>query len=99
MAGRKLIARFLVAAVFLLLIVLSLVIFIPGYRRSMHLRSKRDQLAAECRNIEQLIEDLSQKRHRFQVDRDYVEQIARRNRRVRPGEVVFIIEPPTGKDD
>lgn len=64
----------------------------PTWRDSIALKDKEadlnEKIAAKKAEIEKLIEN----QRRFKADPDFVESIARRNRRVFPGELVFQFE-------
>ena len=64
----------------------------PNYRLSQSLRQEEknldDAIAAKRKEIAKLAEN----QRRFWADRDFVEHIARQNRRVFPGELIFIYE-------
>jgi cell division protein FtsB len=46
---------------------------------------------------QQEIADLKRRQQRFREDPEFVERIARQNRRVRPGEIIFVGELPAPK--
>ena len=64
----------------------------PSFRRGQALKRQdaelQDRIDAKKREIAALIEN----QRRFKTDADFVETIARQNRRVFPGELVFIFE-------
>lgn len=64
----------------------------PSFRRGQALKRQdaelQDRIDAKKREISALIEN----QRRFKTDADFVETIARQNRRVFPGELVFIFE-------
>lgn len=64
----------------------------PSYRRGQSLKRQDAQLKAEIEAKKREIAKLMENQSRFKNDRDFVETIARRNRRVFPGELVFIFE-------
>ena len=72
------------------IVVGGLILVFPSYSRGRELRRQelRAQIAEKKREIAQLAEN----QRRFKVDPDFVESIARQNRRVFPGELVFIFE-------
>lgn len=64
----------------------------PSFRRGQALKRQdaelQERIDAKKREIAALIEN----QRRFKTDADFVETIARQNRRVFPGELVFIFE-------
>lgn len=70
----------------------GLVMIYPSYRRGQELRRQdaelQSRIDAKKREIDKLIEN----QRRFQTDPDFIEKIARQNRRVFPGELVFVFE-------
>jgi len=66
----------------------------PTYLRSRSLQRQDDELARRIEEKRAEIARLVEYQRRFQSDRDFVEFIARQpqNRRVFPGELVFIFE-------
>jgi len=84
-------------------LVLVVAIFVGGllFAWPTYLRSKslQRQDAALARRIEEKrveIAKLVECQKRFKTDRDFVETIARQNRRVFPGELVFVFEDEKG---
>ena len=90
--------RFAMILVTVLLVLGAVLLITPKYRQTLHLRAERERLANECAQLEQMIDQLHRNQQRFQTDPDFVEQIARQNRRVRPDEVVFVIETNSDAD-
>lgn len=77
-------------AVTFLVFAAGIVATLPRYRQYCALK---DTLAARERAIARTgaeTADLEDKVRRFAVDRDFVEAVARQNRRVYPGELVFV---------
>ncbi len=64
----------------------------PSYRRRAALKEQRLELEARIRAKKAEIAQLKDNQRRFRTDPDFVEAIARQNRRVFPGELVFIFE-------
>jgi len=80
-------------------LVLVVVIFIggllfawPTYLRSRSLQKQDAELARRIEEKKAEIAKLVECQKRFQTDRDFVESIARQNRRVFPGELVFVFD-------
>ncbi|MBP5791269.1 MAG: septum formation initiator family protein [Kiritimatiellae bacterium] len=64
----------------------------PNYMRSRSLREKDAKLNEEIAAMRRKIAELRDNQTRFKTDREFVEMIARQNRRVFPGEIVFIFD-------
>ncbi len=64
----------------------------PTYCRRDALRRQDVELAAQIDEKRREIAEVKEMRRRFETDPDFVEAIARRNKRVFPGELVFIYE-------
>ncbi len=64
----------------------------PVYQRSCALRKQDEEMQERIDEKKQEIASLLEKQKRFRADPDFVEQIARQNRRVFPGELVFVFE-------
>lgn len=75
-----------------LIILGGLAIAYPTWRRSKVLRVQEAQLKVEIEEKRREIERFVENQRRFKTDRDFVETIARRNRRVFPGELVFVFD-------
>ena len=64
----------------------------PGWQRRALYQKQSNELAAEIEAKKREISDISENIRRFKSDREFVESIARQNRRVFPGELVFIFD-------
>ena len=64
----------------------------PNYVRRNSLKAQDAALAASIEEKKREIAQLAENQRRFKADPDFVESIARQNRRVFPGEIVFIFE-------
>lgn len=64
----------------------------PNYQRGRALRAQNAELSAQIDRKRLEISDLVENQRRFKTDSDFLEQIARQNHRVYPGELVFIFE-------
>jgi len=89
---REKVARVLMAGILLLIIVGGLVMMYPNYRRAESLKRQNAELQAIIDRKKAEIDHLLENQRRFRVDPDFVEMIARQNRRVFPGELVFTFE-------
>ena len=72
------------------IIVGGLVIVWPTYVRGRALKRRDSELTAQIEQKRREIEELKSFQRRYRTDKDFVEKIARKNRRVFPGELVFI---------
>ena len=64
----------------------------PTYQRGKELKRQDAELTQRIEEKKREIAKLVENQNRFRSDRDFVEQIARRNGRVFPGELVFVFE-------
>ena len=68
---------------------------VASYPRYMRMKGLAQEKARYLQLIEEKkaeIAELKEQQRRFYVDRGFVEKLARRNRRVYPGELVFIFD-------
>lgn len=79
-------------AILLLIVVGGLGVAYPSWRRNELLRHKEAELKLQIEEKKREIEQYAENQRRFKTDRDFVETIARRNRRVFPGELVFVFD-------
>lgn len=64
----------------------------PQWRQREALKRQESELRGLIEEKKREIARLKDNQRRFRTDPDFVEAIARRNRRVFPGEIVFIFE-------
>lgn len=64
----------------------------PSWRRGQGLKLQEAELRQQIEEKKREIAQLVESQRRFKTDPDFVEAIARRNRRVFPGELVFIFD-------
>lgn len=64
----------------------------PQWRRSQMLRREQAEVRDRIETVKKEISQLTENQRRFRVDPDFVESVARRNRRVYPGELVFTFD-------
>lgn len=79
----------LTSCVLVLVVIGGLVMIYPNYRRSESLKRQNAELQETIDRKKREIALLQENQLRFQKDADFVEMIARQNRRVLPGELVF----------
>ena len=82
----------LTACVLLLVVIGGLVMIYPNYRRSESLKRQNAELQERIDAKKREIAGLMENQRRFRADADFVEMIARQNRRVFPGELVFTFD-------
>ena len=75
--------------VLVVILVGGLGIMYPDYARSRALRAQNDELRKTLTSKQAEIKHLQENQRRFHTDSDFVELLARQNRRVFPGELVF----------
>lgn len=75
--------------VLLLIIFGGLLLLIPNYRRRDAMIQQNAELKAELQRRINEIDKLTTNQRRFRDDPEFIEKIARENRRVYPGELVF----------
>ena len=84
--------RIAFGSLLLLILVGGLVMAYPNYRRGEALRRQNAELQAKIDAKKKEIAKLEDNQRRFRSDPDFVEKIARQNRRVFPGELIFIFD-------
>ena len=65
---------------------------LPKYAQHKGLTKERDELLRLIGAKNHQIKALKEKQQRFRTDPEFVEQVGRENRRVRPDEYVFVFE-------
>lgn len=70
----------------------GLVFIYPNYCQGQALRAKERDLQCQIEAKKAEIARLAEYQRRFKTDPDFVESIARQNRRVYPGELIFLFE-------
>lgn len=74
------------------IVIVGVVTVYPTYRRGQALRIQNAELQAKIDEKKRQIQELVDNQRRFRTDADFVESIARQNRRVFPGELVFVFD-------
>ncbi len=88
----KRVAPYLTFGLVVCIIVFGVALAWPNFQRSQTLRSQAKELDFDIEEKKKEIAHLQENRERFRKDRDFVEQLARQNRRVFTGEFVFQFE-------
>ena len=78
--------------VFGAIVATGLVITFPKYRQATGLEQTKADLERRINLKNEEIASVREKQNRFRTDREFVEGLARENRRVFPGELVFVFE-------
>ena len=78
--------------VFAAIVATGLMIAIPRYRQATSLEQAKTDLERRIDLKNEEIAAVREKQNRFRTDREFVEGLARENRRVFPGELVFVFE-------
>ena len=79
-------------AMFIAIIVTGVVLSYPKYTQARGLEKRRAELQQRIEEKNREIAQLRENRRRFAKDKEFVESLARENRRVYPGEIVFIFD-------
>lgn len=86
--------RYLTCTTILAIIVGGLFFAYPTYMRTQDLRRESARLSERIEEKRREIAKLTENQRRFRTDADFVEKIARENKRVFPGELVFVFDKP-----
>ncbi len=82
----------LTTCVLALVVIGGSVMIYPNYRRSESLKRQNAELQETIDRKKREIARLEENQRRFRTEADFVEMIARQNRRVFPGELVFTFD-------
>ena len=77
---------------FAVVLVAGVMLSYPKYSQAQGLCRKRDQVLRRIDEKRREIAAIRDKQRRFKTDREFVESLARENRRVFPNELVFVFE-------
>lgn len=86
------IAKYLTILALVVIVIGGLLSMYPRYRRSEKLKTENAALQEQIKLRMAEIARLEENQRRFRSDPDFIESIARQNRRVFPGELVFILD-------
>ena len=86
------ICQLLFIIAFAIVIVGGVMLSYPKYRQAQGLCRERDQSLRRIEEKHREIAMLRDRQRRFTTDREFVETLARENRRVFPNEIVFVFE-------
>lgn len=82
----------LFVAGFVAIAVTGVVIILPKYRQARDLTTEKNRILKRIEEKRAEIQEIKSKQGRFNTDREFVEALARQNRRVFPGELVFVFD-------
>ena len=85
-------SRFVFFALFIAIVVGGAMFSIPRYKRMQALAHEKARYLQLVEEKKAEIAELKEQQRRYSSDRGFVEKLARRNRRVYPGELVFIFD-------
>lgn len=91
----RILCKFAVMAALVMAVVGIGLLFWPKYRKIESLSQRRTQLQSAMALHQATLHDIKRRQERFATDPEFVERVARQNRRARPGELVFVTEPDT----
>ena len=77
---------------FVVIAVIGAAIALPKYRQVCGLAEEKARIQRRIDEKRAEIAAIKAKQRRFNTDREFVETLARQNRRVYPGELVFVFE-------
>ena len=93
----KIITRTTLFTAFLCVVVAGLVIIPPKLAQLRRLEQQRNEMLRRIAHKNNEIKVLIDKQQRFKAEPEFVEHIARENKRVRPGELVFVFDSEEAK--
>ncbi len=93
----KIITRTTLITAFLCVVVAGLVIIPPKLAQLRRLEQQRNEMLRRIDHKNNEIKVLIDKQQRFKAEPEFVEHIARENKRVRPGELVFVFDAEDAK--
>ena len=85
-------SRFVFVVLIIGIVVAGAVASHPRYKRMQTLTKQKARVLELVEAKKAEIAELKEQQRRFSSDRGFVEKLARRNRRVYPGELVFIFD-------
>ena len=85
-------SRLVFFVLFVGIVVAGIVAAFPRYKRMQTLTKQKARVLELVEAKKAEIAELKEQQRRFSSDRGFVEKLARRNRRVYPGELVFIFD-------
>ncbi len=89
----KIITRATLFAAFAIVIAGGLFILPPKMQTMKSLEAQRNEIKRKIAYKEKEIETFKMRQQRFSTDPEFVELIARQNKRIRANELIFVTEP------
>jgi hypothetical protein len=89
----KIITKTAIVAAFGIVVAGGLFILPPKIQDMRSLESQRNEIKRKIDYKEKEIETLKLRQQRFSTDPEFVELIARQNKRIRANELIFVTEP------
>ncbi len=86
------VSKLVFIVLFIGIVVAGAVASYPRYQRMKSLAQEKERYLQLVEEKKAEIAELREQQRRFNVDREFVEKLARRNHRVYPGELVFIFD-------
>ena len=77
---------------FVVIVVTGTMTAYPKYRQANDLNDRKEGLLRRIEEKTREIQELKDRQRRFNTDREFVMSLARQNRRVFPGELVFVFD-------
>lgn len=84
--------QILVIGLIFALICVNIFVYLPNYNQVSALREREAELVRRIEENNRLISEYADKQHRITFDKEFVESLARKDRRVYPGELVFVFD-------
>jgi Tfp pilus assembly protein PilO len=89
----KIITKTAIVAAFAIVVAGGLFILPPKIQDMRSLEAQRNEIKRKIDYKEKEIETLKLRQQRFSTDPEFVELIARQNKRIRANELIFVTEP------
>lgn len=89
----KIITKTAIVAAFAIVVAGGLFILPPKLQDMRSLEAQRNEIKRKIDYKEKEIETLKLRQQRFSTDPEFVELIARQNKRIRANELIFVTEP------
>ena len=84
--------KILFVVAFVTIVAATVVIAYPKCRHARDLMMEKERIMRRIDEKRAEIAEIKTKQNRFNTDREFVETLARQNRRVFPGELVFVFD-------
>ena len=84
----------LVLAGILFIIGFSVSVDVPLFQRYQRAKEQRSELHEQNARLKEKLAKLRSNQERFRTDPEFVARLARKNRRLVPGEIVFVFDTP-----